>query len=101
VAEYEAPVEDESFAIDGPVIEYDAVAESEPDVEEEPVAVAEPAAQLEPDDEDVSDPAVSSLYALRQRLGELEELPIEEHPARYEQLHAELTAALGQIDGGA
>jgi hypothetical protein len=86
---YEYGSNDEPVAVDEPVAEHEAV------------AVEQPVAEVDPEPADDSDPAVAAVYAMRQRLGELEELPIQEHPARYEQLHTELTAALGQIDGGA
>lgn len=90
-------VAEESAAVVGPEsVEDGAVGQYE-----EPAVENADVARDEPELADDSDPAVSAVYALRQRLNELEELPIEEHPARYEQLHAELTAALGQIDGGA
>lgn len=34
------------------------------------------------------------------RLGELAELPLPEHPAIFEHIHAELTGALGTLDSG-
>ncbi|HEX3811494.1 MAG TPA: hypothetical protein VHX59_01525 [Mycobacteriales bacterium] len=60
---------------------------------------AEPAApQVEAEEPEPTDPAVTRMRAVQGRLGELDELPIEEHPARYEELHAELAGALAQID---
>lgn len=88
----------EQHRTDEPLAEVEP-AGIEPDVDEPAAQVgAEPTGD---EAEEASDPAVSAVYALRQRLAELEELPIEQHPATYERLHAELTAALGQIDGGA
>jgi hypothetical protein len=104
----EEPVSDyESTAEEEPVAEYESVVAEpvepvvlQPESADEYESVVEPEAESAEEDDD-GDPAVSAVYALRQRLGELEELPIEEHPGRYEQLHTELTAALGKIDGGA
>jgi hypothetical protein len=44
------------------------------------------------------DPVAAEVLALRGRLAELDELPLEQHPAYYDDLHSELTNALAQID---
>jgi hypothetical protein len=70
---------------------------SEPDTSES-VQAPEAAAPHEEAESEPEDPAVARMRAVQGRLGELDELPIGEHPARYEELHAELAGALAQID---
>lgn len=44
------------------------------------------------------DPVAAQVLALRGRLAELDDLPLEQHPTYYDDLHSELTNALAQID---
>jgi len=44
------------------------------------------------------DPAVASVERIRERLTELDELPVDKHVEVYEDLHAQLTAALRAVD---
>jgi hypothetical protein len=49
------------------------------------------------DDSDTGDARVDEAVA---RLGRLDELPLEEHVALYEELHDELRRVLSELDGG-
>jgi hypothetical protein len=44
------------------------------------------------------DPAVASVGRIRERLAELDQLPVDQHVEVYEDLHAQLTAALRAVD---
>lgn len=43
---------------------------------------------------------VEQVDAALDRLGDLAELPLNEHPAVFEQIHGALTGALGTLDSG-
>ncbi len=91
----EAPVDESAAVGDALVGESagdDGLADPSGGVDDGP---SEAVADEIPDD---LDPVAAQVLALRGRLAELDELPLEQHPAYYDDLHSELTNALAQID---
>jgi hypothetical protein len=84
-------------AADAPADAPAATESAEPHVAEE---TAEAAAELDEAGEELTTAGEPRVDAVLGRLGELDELPVSEHPGVYERIHEQLVDVLGELHHG-